>query len=474
MHFLLSINILYNSASQSEGTMMSKKVLIISAVIVGLLAALPLIGNVSIKKMIDERISMLNKNGVQVKSQDNGSSYLTTKSHYEFTLEDPAAFESYLNSLSKAQVPAYLHAMLDDVVMAADVTYSNLLLNDEVSIDLYPVALSKVAGERMKAEDTALYDQMLKMLENREFMYHMDYNAAAATFKGNIKDIDKEITFKDGKKAKIVFEAAIFNGTGTLVEPESIQLHVKNANVDFSLPEDAKMQLGLVNLESSSTFNTKNSFDLNYKADKLHFSFKDKLTNIRVDVSEMMTTTDSSVNNAKLETKINASMKHFEMHDANSSLELQNFSFEMDADDIDEAAYEAFQKASEQAGTSSQFTLLASLGVVAKGFNLHVHRLSTEKIAIKNSGLMDGFDHKIDISVKADDNLIQKMQMTPMALVKNIDISANLQFASVFYDYMRTQGNLSMADSFAKRMGDKVIFDITLQEGKVKVNGQSL
>jgi hypothetical protein len=188
----------------------------------------------------------------------------------------------------------------------------------------------------------------------------------------------------------------------------------------------------------------------------------------------MVTTTDSSVNNAKLETKINASMKHFEMHDANSSLELQNFSFEMDADEIDEAAYEAFQKASEQAGASSQYTLLASLGVVAKGFNLHVNRLSTEKLAIKDSGLMDGFDHKIDITVKADDNLIQKMQMTPMALVKNIDINANLQFASVFYDYMKTQGNLSMADSFAKRTGDKVIFDITLQEGKVKVNGQSL
>ncbi len=453
---------------------MSKKVLIISAVIVGFLAALPLIGNISIQKLIDERIGMLNENGVQVKSHDIGSGYLTTKSHYEFILEDPEAFESYLNTLSKAQVPAYLHAMLDDVAMAADVTYSNLLFNDDVSIDLYPVAFSKTAGDRMKAEDAALYDQMLQMLEDRAFMYHMDYNAADAAFKGNIKDIDKELIFKDGKRAKIIFEAATFKGTGTLVEPESIQLHVKNADVDFSLPKDVKMQLTLLNLESSSIFDTKNSFDLNYKADKLHFSFEDNLTNVRVDVSEMMTITNSSVDNAKLETKINASVKHFELYDANSSLELQNFSFEMDAEDIDEAAYEAFQKASEQAGASSQYTMLASLGVVAKGFNLHVNRLSAEKIAIKNSGLMDGFDHKIDITVKADDNLIQKMQMTPVALLKNIDINAKLQFASAFYDFMKTQGNLSMADTFAKKLGDKVIFDITLQEGKVKVNGQSL
>jgi len=240
------------------------------------------------------------------------------------------------------------------------------------------------------------------------------------------------------------------------------------------LPEDAKMQLTLVNLDSSSIFDTKNRFDLNYKAEKLHFSFEDNLTNVRVDVSEMMTTTNSSVDNAKLETKINASVKHFALHDANSSFALEDFSFEMDANGIDEAAYEAFQKASEQAGASAQYTMLASLGVVAKGFNLHVNRLSAEKIAIKNSGLMDGFDHKIDITVKADDNLIQKMQMTPVALLNNIDIDAKLQFASVLYDFIKTQGNFSLADNFAKKQGDKVIFDITLQEGKVKVNGQSL
>ncbi|MCJ7766115.1 MAG: YdgA family protein [Thiovulaceae bacterium] len=453
---------------------MSKKVLIIGAIIVALLAALPWVGNMSVKNLIDARISMLNENGVQVKSQDNGSNYLTSKNHYTFILKDPAAFEAYLNTLSNSQVPTYLHAMLDDVEMAADVTYSNLLFNDDVSIDIYPVAFSKAAGDRMKAEDAVLYAQMLQMLENREFMYHMDYNAAASTFNGNIKDINREITFQNGKRAKIIFEAATFNGTGTLVEPESIKLHVKNADVDFSMPEDVTMQLSLVNFESSSSFSTKNSFDLNYKADKLHFSFADKVTNLRVDISEMMTATSSNVDNGKLETKMDASIKHFMMNDANGSLELQNFSFAMDAGNIDEAAYEAFQKASEQAGVSSQHTLLASLGVVAKGFNLHVKRLSVEKIAIKDSGMMDGFDHKIDIIVKEDDDLIQKVQTAPMALLENIDINAKLQFASSLYDFMKTQGILSMADMFAKKEGDNIVFDISLQEGKAEVNGARL
>ncbi len=454
---------------------MSKKIIIIGAVVVAIIALLPLVGNMGVKKIIDERVVMLEENGLKVESSDSGSSYLETKSHYEFTLEDPVAFQNYLMTLSKAQVPAYMHAMLDDVVMGADVSYSNLVVNSDVSLDLYPVAFTKEAGERMKVEDATLHEQMVKMLENREFMYHMDYDVSAATFKGHIKDINKEITFQDGKKAKIVFEAATFKGKGTLVEPKSVTLKVKNADLDFSLPEDAKMKLTISNLQSSSSFSAKNSFDLKYRAETLHFAFSDELNQIQVDASGMKTVSDSKVTNAKLSTKINASMKHFKLQDQNGSLELKDIIFVMDADNIDEEAYEAFQEATEQVAATSQHAMLASLGVVSKGFNLHIEKVSVAKIAIKDSGLMDGFDHQIDIVIKEDDKLIQKMQMSPLALIQNIDVDAKLKFASIFYEYIKAQGaNLALADTFVKREGDNAIFDILLKDGKITVNGQSL
>jgi hypothetical protein len=146
----------------------------------------------------------------------------------------------------------------------------------------------------------------------------------------------------------------------------------------------------------------------------------------------------------------------------------------MDAENIDEAAYEAFQKATEQAGAASQYTVLASLGVVSKGFNLNVKHLSVDKIAVKDSAMMNGFDHAIKINVQADDNLIQKMQVTPMAVMQNIDIDARLQFASEFYAFIKQQGNMEMVDAFAKQEGDNVVFEITLQDGRLTVNGESL
>jgi len=87
---------------------------------------------------------------------------------------------------------------------------------------------------------------------------------------------------------------------------------------------------------------------------------------------------------------------------------------------------------------------------------------------------MNGFEHAIKINVKADDNLVQKMQVTPMAVMQNIDIDARLQFASDFYAFIKKQGNMEMADAFAKQEGDNVVFEITLQDGRLKVNGQSL
>ncbi len=453
---------------------MSKKLIIAGIVIVGAIAALPLIGNMSVSKVMQNRMAMLEKNGVKVEQSDNGSSYLRTKSHFSFTLEDPAAFKTYIDSLSEAQVPAYLSAMLDDVVMGADVSYSNILVDSDVKIDLYPIAFTKEADTRMKMEDQTLHTQMLEMLKKREFMYHMDYDVAGESFDGYIKDIDRTISFKDGRSAKILFSSAKFEGEGTLVEPKNVTLKVKKANIDFSMPDDGKMMLSLSDFQSNSKFAAKNSFNLNYDAKQLHFKFKDPQSSMEIDAKDMKTLSDSKIVKGKMSTAINATMGSFSMHDQNGSLALEDFTFVMDAEDIDEAAYEAFQKASDQAGNSSQYTMLAAIGVVSKGFNLHVDELSVKKLSIKDSPMMDGFTHKVNITVKPDDQLVQKMQMSPMMLIQDIDIDAKLHFSSALYSYIKMQNaNVAMADSLAKHEGDNVVFDITLKAGQLLVNGKT-
>ena len=455
---------------------MSKKLIIIgAAAAVAFAAALPLIGNASVEKITQERIAMLEKNGIKIERSDNGSSYMETKSHYVFTLEDADVFEAYLTTFSKDQVPGYLSSMLDDVVMAADVTYSNILVSSDVSLDLYPIAFREESADRMKAEDPKLYAEMIKMLEEKAFLYHMNYDVAGEKFNGYIKDIDKSLELDGGKKAKIIFESATFTGTGTLVEPESVHMQIKKADVAFDMPDASHMILEMSDLESDNSFNAKNSFSLNYEMKKLHFNYEDVNGKIDIDSSGMKMVSSSVSKDKKLQTKLNSTMKNFKMTDLNGSLELQNFTFIMDADNIDEAAYEAFQSASEKSGSSSQFTMLAAAGVVAKGLNVNVEQLSVEKLQVRDSEMMDGFNHKMALKVKADDALVQKIQGAPMAMLQNLNIDATLRFSDKFYNYLLQKNqNLGMANAYAKKEGSKVLFDITLKEGAVSINGQSL
>ena len=455
---------------------MSKKLIIIgAAAAVALAAALPLIGNASVEKVTQERIAMLEKNGIKVDRSDNGSSYMETKSHYVFTLEDADAFQNYIATLSEAQVPNYLSAMLDDVVMAADVEYSNILINSDVHLDLYPLSFTKASADRMKAEDPTLYAQMVKMLDEKAFLYHMNYDVTGEKFDGYIKDIDKNIEFDGGKKAKILFKSATFTGTGTLVEPKSVNMQIKNADVDFVLPDASRMLLKVSAIESDSTFNAKNSFDLNYKAKDLHFSYKDNMGKMDIEASQMKMASTSTSKDKKLFTTLESSVGSFKMKDINGSLEMKNFTLAVNADNIDEAAYEAFQSASAKAGSSSQFTMLAGVGVLSKGFDLNVKRLSVEKLSVRGSEMLDGFNHSMVVKVKPDDALVQKIQISPMAMMQNIDIDATLRFSNTFYNYLVEKNqNLVMANAYAKKEGNDVVFEVKLKEGQTTINGQSL
>ena len=454
---------------------MTKKIVIIGVVVVAALAALPVVGNFSVNKVLDKRIAALEQNGINVEEKDNGSNYLTTKSHYEFKLEDAAKFEAYLGTLSEAQVPGYMSAMLDDVVMAADVEFSNVMVESDVSIELYPVAFTPAADKRMLDEDANLHQQMNDLLKKKAFLYHMDYDVAGSKFKGYIKDIDETITFKDEKTAKILFKSATFKGSGTLVEPKSVDFNVKNADVHFHFPESAEMMLKLENLSSSSDFTSKYSFDIDYTLSVLDFSFITPKSHVKIDGRDFKALSTSKISDKKVNTSASISMKYFKSKDGNGSLELHDFAFSTELNNVDEAGYLSLKKASEKAGPSSQYTALAAIGVASKGFELKIDNISVDTMAIKEGPLMQGFKHKIDITIAPDDTLLQKIQMSPLLVANNIKVDADLDFSSELYGYLlETNPQLTMVDKYAKVEGKRVLFNIKIENSEVLVNGSNI
>lgn len=442
--------------------------------VIGTVLLLPLISTSGIQKVLDERIADLQTHGLHITQEDQGSSYFTTKQHYEFSLEDPVAFSNYLQSGSAAEIPPYVQVLLDDVIMGMDLSYSNLLISDDIVIDLYPIALNTAATQRMQDEDAVLYKEMQEMLQNREFMYHMEYDIAAEKFKGKIIDIDRTLHFADGRVAKILFDSAHIKGKGSLMKPEEMELKVQKAELNFDLEGQAKMRFSLEGLKSDSHFKEKDDFEVKYAAKALYFYFENPKQMMDLHASDMKSRSQMQKREGKLHTKFDVKVKTASLKDKVNAIAIEGLEFDMDAKDLDEVAFDAFNEAQKKAGASSQYTMLAGVGLLSKGLSLDIEAFKIKKITINDSKAMDGFDHKIDVKIVADDKLVQKMQMTPLALMQNVTIDAKLRFSQEFYGYINQDDTMIMLNSFAKKSSDEVIFEIELQDNKLKVNDHQL
>ncbi|MCD6190515.1 MAG: hypothetical protein J7K14_03115 [Sulfurimonas sp.] len=119
-----------------------KKFIIFIVVAVILAAALPIIGNKLVQNRLEDRLTTLSSYGLEVSKAETESSYLSTKKHFEFLLRDADKFVEYLNKYSDQQIPPYVNAAFEGVLIGADVEYSNIPMSKAVSVDIYPLSLS--------------------------------------------------------------------------------------------------------------------------------------------------------------------------------------------------------------------------------------------------------------------------------------------------------------------------------------------
>jgi len=78
---------------------MKKTSIIIVAVILLIIALLPVVGNKFMQNYIQESMSQVNKHGLKLESMKTDSGYLNTKKHLEFVIEDSSEAASNSNPI---------------------------------------------------------------------------------------------------------------------------------------------------------------------------------------------------------------------------------------------------------------------------------------------------------------------------------------------------------------------------------------
>jgi hypothetical protein len=456
-----------------------KKSIIVVAILVAIVAALPIVGNSFMKEMIDTRVNELESFGLKAQTQTTQSSYLSSSRHFEFVLEDSDAFVEYLNKYSNQQISPYVDAMLNGVVIGADIEYSNLSFAKAIEVEIYPLSLPTDMKDEIRKEDLAFATYLEKFLESKGVLYHINYNILNSKFKGYIQDIETSYDFNKELKVDLKLNGATFSGEGELIAPKEIKSKIKSFHVNI-INKDKKLNINLAKLSSKSEFDSKNSYetDMKLKSFEMLLRGTQNDANITMDDVELSAGSDDTKEKSKLETKV--SVKEFRVDSKELSLEMKKFAFELKIKDLDKEKYEVFRSIASRNDMANSLKYQKDvqnslLQLIEKGLTINMKEFSVKEVIVNDIGNIKGFDVKTEIIIKEDATLGQKIAMSPLMAIGNLEVHLKMKIDKKMYSYiMQNPGMMMQLNAYAKEDANNVIFNIDFVDSKVTVNGQAL
>jgi len=452
-----------------------KKILLLVVIIA---AILPLIGNKLIQSTLDEKIKLLSSNGVEVEKTTLNSGYFTTNMHYEFIVKDSKKYITYMNQYADKQIPAYVDMMIEGMQVGLDLEYSNILFNDSVQIDIYPLSLSNKTAIDLQKDDKEFYEYITNFLKIKGLLYHINYNISSENFDGYIKDIDEEHIFQDGTHTKVIINNMIFSGSGSLFHPNKMDTTLQKIIIK-SINDKETLDLVVQNVKSSSVFKTKTTYSTTASVDKLDLKTKAS-DEAEVHLKELSLALSSDTESDKAHFSSKSSFKELTFDTSTSDLALFDFNYFVNLKDIDKKSFEELSVLLPKLQNNPSKELQEKISnllfaIIAKGFVLDLKDISLGKISRDSKKAVDAFSLKALLTIKEDAKLINKTKIRPSQITKNTDLEALMKISKNFFKMMNKEIPLSMiAGGFAKEVKNDYVFDIKFKNSKLIVNGKAI
>jgi len=457
-----------------------KKLLLFLAMIIITVSLLPIMGNKLADKTLNERIEILRANGVELSNSTTDASYFTTKKHYEFLVKDANKLVQYLNQYSDNQLPPYVNALIDGVLIGTDLEYSNFPISDALSVDIYPLSLSTGMMQDLKSADIKFYRYVKNLLESKGVLYHINYNINNLDFHGYIKDIQEEYVLKDSSKVTLALSNVLYQGNGELIAPKSLSSLI--GAIDFNVKKgDEEFTIHMKNFTSSSAFESESTYMSGGKIEQFNFAIKGRAeNNLRIEVNDIHLNISSNTQGEKAEFYAKTSLKDLLVETEGSSLKGSDFNYDVSLSEIDKVSLEKLRvlisRSKANASTQSEEEIRnSSIDLLSKGLRLSIADVSLSEIQINQQKQIEGFSFKVKLDVKEDADLQKKLDISPEIVIKNVDMNASLSFSKELFKIINQEIPMVVfANAYAKEVGENIIFDIQLNRGELSVNNQML
>ncbi len=457
-----------------------KKFIIFIVVAVLLAAALPIIGNKLVENSIEDRLTTLGSYGLEVSKAETTSSYLNTKKHFEFLLRDGDKFIEYLNKYSDQQIPPYVNAAFEGVLIGADVEYSNIPLSRALTVDIYPLSLSKNMMRSIKENDLDFYNYFEKFLHSKGVLYHINYNIVSEDFDGYLQDVKESYTLKDGTKISLNLLDATFSGNGELIAPNSVVSNINTINLGVD-SNKTKLIFSLDNFSSSANFESKSTYISGGDLKSLKLTVAAVNENLLFEATDIKVNFSSNTQGEKAELNAKSSLESITIKSDKVDIAMKDFAYDIAMNGLDKDSLEELKdiisrsKAAPSSSDLQKEIQDSMVKLLSHGLELDIAKLSLENVTLNQTENLEGFDIKSKFKIKEDKELAMKIRLSPLLVSQNVDMTVNIKLSKALYSKL-TKGVpiAGMAKDYVREDGNSVVFDITFVNGELKVNSKAL
>ncbi|MBN2817167.1 MAG: DUF945 family protein [Campylobacterales bacterium] len=454
-----------------------KKMLLSLLIVVVAVAVLPLIGNSFMKNAIDARLEQLNSYGVTVSKEQSQSQYLNTQRHFEFLLEDADKFVAYLNKYADSQLPPYVNAMFEGVLIGADIEYSNFPFAKAVIIDIYPMSLSEEMSQNLQKEDLDFYNYIQKVLQAKGVLYHIEYNVLSEDFNGYIQDIKEAYTLKDGSELKVNLEGATFSGNGELVAPKRLSTDLKMITIEL-IQQSEKLLFDITGLKSASNYDSKSTYVSSMECANAVLKVQGTASDAEFVMNELKLNASSNTQNDFAQLASKSSIQKLFVASKQIDFSVSDFNMDIGVDKLDKKSFletlDIFSKMKNMQDPQLAKEFEESfIALLSKGFLFNIADLSVSDVSLQGGEHLKHSELKSQITLIEDKDFAQKMQMTPLLLASNVSMLTNLRLSEEMFTKITNMKPLPVQfQTYIKRDGSDYIFDVEYKNGQVSINSK--
>ncbi|MEA1981910.1 MAG: hypothetical protein U9N39_00040 [Campylobacterota bacterium] len=457
---------------------MKKSILVVLGLLI-IIALLPVLGNSFIKSSIDKRVKKLGSLGLVTSKDESQTSYLNSSRHFEFLLEDSQKFQNYIKQYSDKQMPAYIDALLSGVLVGVDVEYSNLPFAKALSIEIYPLALSSKVQKSIAQSDSEFSLYVEKFLQSKGILYHIDYNLLNDDFKGYLKGVDEKYTLKEGIALSIKLDKANFSGNGELIAPKTLETNIKE--LYFSVAQErANLQFTFKKFSANSNFESQNTYVTSADVEEVGITLNGTPNDVNLSIRQIKLNGSSNEQGEHTELNSKISLKEMQYSSQEISFLLNKLDLDVALSGLDKKKFEELRVMISKKNNLDSFLeekelQNAILELISKGMLLEIADFSLKSIELQNQDDLKGFKIKSKITITEDTSLGQKIKLSPLLALSNIDMTSKIELSKEIYMILlNSQPLLQTLNRYIKEDRGNYLFDISFIDSKMSINEKRL